>query len=168
MTKIIVALFIIIILGGVGYYLVVRNHDPATPPGSTGTNVTTEQGGRLDLSSQNLRELPSNIFDNNSVTILDVSHNTLTGALPAEIRQLTNLEELDASDNLLTGIPAEIGQLRQLRIANFANNNISGLPLEIGNLTNLETLDLRGNPDVLERDLAQIRSKLPDAAILTD
>jgi Leucine-rich repeat (LRR) protein len=68
----------------------------------------------------------------------------------------------------MTGIPAEIGQLSKLRIANFANNDISGLPMEIGNLKNLQTLDLRGNPNVSQQDLGQIRQKIPNAQILTD
>ncbi len=92
----------------------------------------------------------------------------MTGALPAEIRKLTKLEILNASENKLTGIPAEIGQLSKLKTANFANNNISGLPLEIGNLNNLVTLDLRGNPNVSQYDISQIQAKIPNAKILTD
>jgi Leucine-rich repeat (LRR) protein len=68
----------------------------------------------------------------------------------------------------MTGIPAEIGQLSKLRIANFANNKLSGLPLEIGNLTQLETLDLRGNPNLSQHDLDLIRAKIPKTTILTD
>ena len=39
----------------------------------------------------------------------------LTGAVPAEIGQLTSLEGLYLVDNQLTSLPAEIGQLTSLR-----------------------------------------------------
>jgi Leucine-rich repeat (LRR) protein len=55
-----------------------------------------------------------------------------------------------------------------LKTANFANNDLSGLPLEIGNLSNLETLDLRGNPNISKNDISQIQPKIPNAKILTD
>ena len=109
-----------------------------------------------------------NIFDDPKVTTLNISGNNLTGALPAEIRKFRNLEVLLASDNKMTGIPAEIGQLSRLKIANFANNTLTGLPMEISNLKNLDTLDLRGNPNVSEQDLRLIRSKIPRARILVD
>lgn len=68
----------------------------------------------------------------------------------------------------MTGIPAEIGQLKNLRIANFANNDLSGLPLEIAHLNSLETLDLRGNPNISDYDISQIQPKIPNTNILTD
>lgn len=122
----------------------------------------------IDLSGQGLATINKNILDNSSVTTLDVSDNNLTGALPAEIRKLTNLRVLNASDNKMTGIPAEIGQLSKLQIANFANNDISNLPLEIGNLRNLETLNLRGNPKVSSYDVNQIKNKISNVKIITD
>ena len=39
----------------------------------------------------------------------------LTGAVPAEIGQLTLLRVLNLGDNQLTSLPAEIGQLTSLR-----------------------------------------------------
>lgn len=143
-------------------------NQPVASSSSDTEKKGTASGSILDLASQGLSEFPKSKLNDRKITKLDVSGNNLTGALPAEIRQLTNLEELDASSNKLTGIPAEIGQLSKLRIANFANNNISGLPLEIGNLKNLQTLDLRGNPNVSAYDIGQIQPKIPDAQILVD
>ena len=84
----------------------------------------------------------------------------LTGALPAEIRFLSSLEALDASDNAMTGLPAEIGQLSRLRILDLSDNDLTGLPHELGNLQSLEILDLSGNA-VSQTDLDIIRSRLP-------
>lgn len=171
------ALMVVLVLavGVMGYFLVVKVGD-----GSSGNNQKTSQsattdsaaaknsGKTLDLSNKGLGQVSKDILDDSSVVTFNVSGNNLTGALPGEIRKLTNLEVLIASDNRMTGIPAEIGQLNKLRTANFANNHISGLPLEIGKLKNLETLDLRGNPDISKHDLGIIQNEIPNAKILTD
>jgi Leucine-rich repeat (LRR) protein len=94
-----------------------------------------------------------------------LSNNQLSGALPGEIRTITNLETLDVSNNRMTGIPAEIGQLGKLRVLNYNNNRLTGLPMELGNLTQLQTLDLSGNPKLSQQDLSGIRANLPNTTI---
>lgn len=119
---------------------------------------------RLDLSGRGLTSVPAEIFNEVGLEELDVSDNRLTGALPAEIRRLRNLRVLDASGNRMTGVPAEIGQLDALRVLDLSDNKLTGLPLELGNLRNLERLDLRGNA-VSAQDLDAIRARLPNADI---
>jgi Leucine-rich repeat (LRR) protein len=119
----------------------------------------------LDLSKSGLEKLPSNVWSMTSLEELNLSNNRLTGALPAEIRQLRNLRILDASNNLMTGVPAEIGQLTKLQELNLSNNQLTGLPSELGNLTSLRVLDLRGNA-VSQQDLAGIKAKLRGIQIL--
>jgi len=179
MMKNIVIAILVLAVGALGY-LVLRdntNNEPSGQPADQADSQLTGEadadnrqssGKTLSLANRGLESLSTDMFDDSSVTTLDVSGNNLTGALPAEIRQMRNLEVLDASDNDLTGIPAELGQLSKLRIADFSNNDISGLPLEIGNLDKLETLDLRGNPNVSEYDISRIQSNIPNAEILTD
>ena len=81
------------------------------------------------------------------VTVLNLIENQLSGAIPAELGSLTNLQRLYLSDNLLTGpIPSELGNLANLEYLNLDNNQLSGeIPAELGNLTNLHTLWLYGN-----------------------
>ena len=115
---------------------------------------------KLDLSGQNLKKVPEYVFSETGLQELDLSDNQLTGAIQAEIRQLKKLKILDASDNLMTGVPAEIGQLQNLQVLDLSNNQLTGLPLELGNLKNLQTLDLSGN-DYSEYDLGLIEQSLP-------
>lgn len=100
--------------------------------------------------------------------VLDLSGRGLEGSLKAEVRQLTELRELDISDNNFTGLPAEVGQLSKLQKLNLSNNPFTGLPYELGNLKNLEVLDLRGT-QYAKQDLAVIQKSLPaSVVVITD
>ena len=78
---------------------------------------------------------------------LDLRDNGLTGAIPAELGNLTELEFLGLRGNDLTGaIPAELGNLVELESLSLYGNDLTGaIPAELGNLTELESLDLHGN-----------------------
>ena len=78
---------------------------------------------------------------------LDLHGNNLTGEIPPEIGNLTNLVSLNLSGNQLTGeIPSEIGQLTNLESLALNSNQLTGeIPPEIGNLTNLINLYLSEN-----------------------
>jgi Leucine-rich repeat (LRR) protein len=120
---------------------------------------------KMDLSGTGLTSVPGNIFDRSDLIELNLSSNSLTGALPSQLGQLKNLRVLNASRNLMTGVPAEIGKLSKLEELDLSNNQLTGLPNEIGNLSNLRLLDLRGN-DISQQDLAGIRLKLTRTDIL--
>ena len=74
-------------------------------------------------------------------------HYSLTGEIPPEIGNLTNLTYLSLRDNELQGeIPSEIGQLTNLINLELDWNQLTGsIPSEIENLTNLELLELHHN-----------------------
>ncbi len=114
----------------------------------------------LDLSNQGLSKIPDYVFKQTNLEELNVSNNQLTGAMQAEIRQLKNLKVLRANNNLMTGVPAEVGQLQNLQILDLSNNQLTGLPYELGNLKNLNTLNISGN-NYSELDLGIIKEKLP-------
>ena len=78
---------------------------------------------------------------------LNLYNNQLTGTIPPEIGNLTNLTYLVLVGNQLTGeIPSEIGNLTNLTSLQLFGNQLTGsIPPEIGNLTNLMGLGLGNN-----------------------
>ena len=78
---------------------------------------------------------------------MNLRSNDLTGSIPTEIGNLTNLTNLGLYGNDLTGsIPSEIGNLTYLISLYLSSNQLTGsIPSEIGNLTNLTDLFLSSN-----------------------
>lgn len=91
--------------------------------------------------------LPVEIGNLTNLAGLRLSQNQLSGAIPVEIGNLVNLTSLDLNDNQLSGaIPAEIGALTNLTALSLGRNDLSGsIPPELGNLINLSLLTLNGN-----------------------
>jgi leucine-rich repeat protein SHOC2 len=125
--------------------------------------ITPQQDSNvLYLNAQQITKVPDYVFSQTNLEELNLSNNRLTGAVQAEIKNLQKLRILNLSNNELTGVPAEIGQLKNLQILNLANNKLTGLPYELGNLKNLQTLNISGN-DYSAADLKIITDKLPAA-----
>ena len=122
--------------------------------------VTVSNNKVLDLSNQELTNIPISVFNQTNLEELNVSHNSLTGAIQSQIGQLKNLKILNASYNKMTGVPSEVGQLQNLQVLDLSYNQLTGLPNELGNLKNLKILNLSGN-SYSQQDLNGIRSKLP-------
>ena len=85
--------------------------------------------------------------DRGRVAQLDLLGNELTGEIPSELGDLTNLTLLSLWGNELTGeIPSELGDLTNLTHLNLAGNQLTGsIPPELGDLTNLNHLVLWDN-----------------------
>ena len=87
------------------------------------------------------------VNDDGRVTDLDLANNQLTGEIPAELAQLSQLQVLWLGFNQLTGeIPVELAQLSQLQVLTLDNNQLTGeIPVELGDLANLWALYLHSN-----------------------
>ncbi|UOB16905.1 leucine-rich repeat domain-containing protein [Abyssalbus ytuae] len=111
-----------------------------------GVKEVDNQGNiiKLNLFSNKLTSIPSEIGQLTSLKILDLSGNQLT-SIPVEVGQLIGLEELHLYKNQLTSIPAQIGQLTNLEELYLYENQLTSIPEEIGQLTSLEQLYLYEN-----------------------
>ena len=107
--------------------------------------------------------LPLTMFDNlTNLTWLNLSHNQLAN-VPSTIKNLKRLQRLDLSNNELTKLPDEIGELTSLKWLNLFYNELENLPSTFGKLTKLKWLNLSGNKEVFshaENTLPQTFRKL--------
>ncbi|KAF8113956.1 hypothetical protein N665_0043s0029 [Sinapis alba] len=105
----------------------------------------------LTLSSLNLTGvIPKEIGDLTELKVLDFSDNSLSGEIPVEIFRLKKLETLSLNTNNLEGvIPTEIGNLSAVVELMLFDNKLSGeIPRSIGDLKNLESFRAGGNKNV--------------------
>lgn len=149
--------------------------------GATNWNVNTgwtEVTGNSPSTNCNLENLHGISLENGRVVQISLAYNNLTGAIPTEIGNLTNLKRLYLDFNNLSGnIPQSIGNLSLLYRLYINNNNLTGeipesivntqldkliaqynqltgeIPPNISNLTNLKHLKLYRN---------QLSGSIPD------
>uniref|UniRef100_A0A7N2N6K4 Uncharacterized protein n=2 Tax=Quercus lobata TaxID=97700 RepID=A0A7N2N6K4_QUELO len=104
----------------------------------------------IDMSSNQLTgSIPSEMGELSQLKSLNLSNNFLTGSIPISFRNLKNVESLDLSHNKLSGkIPSELVELTSLSVFSVAYNNLSGrIPFEQQFSTfNMKCYD--GNPDL--------------------
>jgi len=98
-------------------------------------------------SNQLSGSIPAEIGNLTNLTNLYLGVNQLSGSIPVEIGNLTNLIYLYLSYNQLSGsIPTVIFNLTNLASLSLGTNQLTGsIPAEIGNLTNLTYLYLDYN-----------------------
>jgi Leucine-rich repeat (LRR) protein len=163
MKKLILIAFVSLLLGGcsLGQPTIYTNTTNTNAP-TVNRAPTIPATSTLDLSNQNLTKVPEYVFNMTNLQELNVSNNQLSGAIQSQIGQLKKLKVLNASNNLMTGVPAEVGQLLNLQILDLSNNQLTGLPNELGNLKNLKTFNISGN-NYSTQDLNGIMQKLPSS-----
>ena len=88
-----------------------------------------------------------NVDGRGRVVELALDVNSLSGRIPPEIGNLTNLVSLNLSGNQLTGsMPRQLGNMTALRWVSLSRNQLSGsIPPEIGNLSGMTQLRLNDN-----------------------
>ncbi|KAK5834937.1 hypothetical protein PVK06_010617 [Gossypium arboreum] len=82
----------------------------------------------IDLSCNRLTgEIPTDIGNLSEILSLNLSHNNLTGHIPSTFSKLKQIESLDLSHNNLIGrIPTQLTELYTLAVFNVSYNNLSG------------------------------------------
>ncbi|KAG9140240.1 hypothetical protein Leryth_014676 [Lithospermum erythrorhizon] len=73
--------------------------------------------------------------------------NNITGPIPSDLGNLTNLVSLDLYLNSFSGpIPEALGKLSKLRFLRLNNNSLTGyIPMSLTNISALQVLDLSNN-----------------------
>eukprot|EP00123_Amoebidium_parasiticum_P011425 comp20706_c0_seq1/m.26999 comp20706_c0_seq1/g.26999 ORF comp20706_c0_seq1/g.26999 comp20706_c0_seq1/m.26999 type:complete len:373 (-) comp20706_c0_seq1:365-1483(-) len=120
-----------------------RNQLQAVPRLSLFTSLTT-----LHLSSNRLRELPSELCNLSTLEALYASDNLLQ-TLPSDLGRLTRLRVLRLGKNQLSQLPASVGDCSSLEVlvlgSVFGGNNLTALPHTLGLLQHLRELDVSHN-----------------------
>ncbi|CAK8560131.1 unnamed protein product [Lathyrus sativus] len=103
----------------------------------------------LKLSNMGLKgQFPRGIVNCSSLTGLDLSVNSLSGTIPADIPLLLNyVTSLDLSSNEFSGeIPRSLANCTYLNTLKLDQNQFTGqIPLELGTLTRLKMFDVSDN-----------------------
>ena len=91
--------------------------------------------------------LPEEVFDLTNLRTLNLGNFHLGGAVPTEIARLTQLEWLSLAGAGLGGpLPAEITQLTNLHYLDLSYNDLVGsIPPELGSMAGLQRLELSYN-----------------------
>jgi hypothetical protein len=102
----------------------------------------------LELTSNNLSgSIPAELANLSNLVHLAISYNNLSGTIPSWLGNLQFLETLDLRYNQFSGsIPPQLGNLSNLTDLSLGNNQLNGsIPPELGNLGQLRNLNLEVN-----------------------
>ena len=122
-----------------------------TPCSWYGVECTGHVNGLLLGFNQLSGSIPPQLGNLSQLNRLDLSGNNsgnrLSGNIPSQLGNLTQLQDLYLEGNQLSGnIPPELGKLKQLLDLYLNINQLSGsIPSQLGNLTQLEYLFLSDN-----------------------
>lgn len=113
-----------------------------------GVTVASGHVTRIELENNNLSGfLPLEMGNLTNLVVLDLFINQVTGSFPMEFANLTSLEVLNLDANELSGsLPPFLADLTSLTYLDLSRNQLSGsIPPEFGDLASLENLELFGN-----------------------
>jgi hypothetical protein len=106
--------------------------------------------GQTIVKNESQTNLKSDVIKNVlSEEVIDYHRKGIV-SFPSEILEMSELKQVDLSNNRLTEVPAEIKNLKSLRILNLSGNKIYELPSDISRLKFLKEI-------YLDREIWQYR-----------
>ena len=111
----------------------------------------------LILKSHQLKTLPMNFSQMSSISLLDISFNSLE-EVPPVVGQLHQLQQLHLQHNQISSVMPSLGQvLGQLKVLSLQHNQLLELPAGICSCTSLEVLNIEGNKmQTFSEDIGQL------------
>ncbi|KAI5560283.1 hypothetical protein BDE02_16G037100 [Populus trichocarpa] len=93
----------------------------------TSTDLIYDTGSTMKRAYYETMEHNTRIGNLSEIMSLNLSHNNLTGSVPATFSNLKHIESLDLSYNNLNGaIPPQLIEITTLEVFSVAHNNLSG------------------------------------------
>ncbi|CAA2989994.1 receptor-like kinase TMK4 [Olea europaea subsp. europaea] len=106
-----------------------------SPPGWSGSNPCKWQGVDCDSSGK--------------ISSISLPFKSLTGQIPSNLNQLSNLKTLHLQDNILSGPLPSLSNLASLEEVNLDGNNFSSVPSDfLSGLTSLRTFSINNNSNL--------------------
>ncbi|MCH9631472.1 MAG: hypothetical protein S4CHLAM37_14950 [Chlamydiia bacterium] len=98
----------------------------------------------LNASNCEVEEIPAEIGDLTNLENFEVANNSIT-TIPEEFGKLTRLSGLNLSNNKIATVPEGFANLTSLKALGFASNQLTTFPREFLNLASLAVIDLGSN-----------------------
>lgn len=112
---------------------------------------SVKQVRKLNLSGQNLTEIPAYVFEHTNLKKLVLSRNALS-RIPKEIAKLKKLEVLDLTYNKLDTLPAPVFKLPKLRVLAVGHNNLKKFPAQLNGASVRELIADHNQIEKIEPD----------------
>ena len=125
----------------------------------------SEELNTLDLSHNELKEVPEGVGKAKSLLVLNLSHNQLEQIPSQLLMNVTDLLNLDVSYNNLEAMPPQLRRLTNLQTLVLSNNPLSHFQIRpLPAMTELQTLHMRRT----QRSLSNIPGNLDALVHLAD
>ncbi len=119
---------------------------------------------KLNLSRQQLKEIPKEIYQFVNLQRIDLSYNNIS-EIPKEIGLLKNLQSLDLTKNKIKELPATISLLTHLDEFLMGNNLLQKIPDSMFKLKRLTLLELENNK-IPQKELTKLQRAMPKCEII--
>ncbi|XP_054825249.1 receptor protein-tyrosine kinase CEPR2 isoform X2 [Prosopis cineraria] len=137
--------------------------DSESPCEFHGITCDKFSGKVIEISLENKSlsgEIFPSIFDLQSLRVLLLASNFISGKLPFEISNCSNLTVLNLTENDMVGAIPDLSGMRNLKVLDLSANYFSGsFPNWVGNLTGLVSLGL-GENEYVESEIPETLGNL--------